>query len=424
VGAVTGAVSGALDDILSCFCAKTGPLTRFLPTFTPGTPPVGSWNGAGFQIFKPYGQGFPWGGNVIWAPPPVTCTTPPPQGLGADLGNGYVALTQQTEDGVCARVRLRVEQEAVLTRTAFEGTLELDNSTAGMLRDIELVLDIRDADGNSANDKFVLRGPDARGAMVAGPGGKYQLARTPRRAEVPVHADGGRGGGSADRLCIGGKLRYRDGDTLVEVPLLSSRITVYPEARLQLDYFWQRDVIGDDPFTEQVEASDPFVLGLQVTNIGKGAALNVGISSAQPQIIENEKGLLVDFRSSAARSATRPAPTPCSSSRCDRPEPGDHRAVEHAVLAAGQVHRLQGSFEHLDSFGSVRTSLIDRVSIHELIRALRVNHPSSDGVTDFLVNDLADPDQPRTRSTFRRAGSSRSASRRTSRSRARPSPAR
>ena len=80
------------------------------------------------------------------------------------------------------------------------------------------------------------------------------------------------------------------------VPLFPAVITVLPQAELKLNYFLQRDVIGDDPFTPQVEPSEPFALGLIVSNVGEGVAQNVSITSSQPKIIENEKGLLIDFK--------------------------------------------------------------------------------------------------------------------------------
>ena len=82
----------------------------------------------------------------------------------------------------------------------------------------------------------------------------------------------------------------------VTVPVFPSTITVDPQAELQLNYFLQQDVIGDDPFTPQVEPSEPAVLGLLVTNVGGGTANNLSITTAQPQIVQNEKGLLDTFQ--------------------------------------------------------------------------------------------------------------------------------
>ncbi len=152
---------------------------------------------------------------------------------------------------------------------------------------------------------------------------------------------------AATRYAFGGSLKYTDAGNAIDVPLLASRITVYPEAKLKLDYFWQRDVKGDDPFTKDVvEASEPFAVGLQVLNEGKGAARNLTITSAQPKIVENEKGLLIDFKivssqvdgqaatpsltldlgridpaSSSPASGTSPRPSRASSSTTRRASP-------------------------------------------------------------------------------------------------------
>jgi len=48
--------------------------------------------------------------------------------------------------------------------------------------------------------------------------------------------------------------------------------------------------------TDERESSVPFTLGVAVKNDGYGTAFNLRITSAQPEIIENEKGLLVNFK--------------------------------------------------------------------------------------------------------------------------------
>src|SRR5258708_26599050 len=72
---------------------------------------------------------------------------------------------------------------------------------------------------------------------------------------------------------IGGTLTYIDNGQTITGPLAKANITVYPEAKLKLDYFWQRDVLGTDPFNPQVVVpADPFYLALRVTNDVRGNA--------------------------------------------------------------------------------------------------------------------------------------------------------
>ena len=97
---------------------------------------------------------------------------------------------------------------------------------------------------------------------------------------------------------IGGTLEYVDPQSGNEVttPLFPSTITVYPQANLVLNYFLQQDVIGEDPsMPNENIPSEPAVLGVLVTNIGGGTANNLSITTAQPQIVQNDKGLLDNF---------------------------------------------------------------------------------------------------------------------------------
>ena len=45
-----------------------------------------------------------------------------------------------------------------------------------------------------------------------------------------------------------------------------------------------------------VDPSEPATLGLLVTNVGGGTANNLSITTAQPQILQNAKGLLDTFQ--------------------------------------------------------------------------------------------------------------------------------
>ena len=69
-----------------------------------------------------------------------------------------------------------------------------------------------------------------------------------------------------------------------------------PDPLLDVHYFWQREVFGDDPFTPEVEPPVPFYLGVLIHNAGGGTAHELGLSSGQPEIVENEKGLLITFK--------------------------------------------------------------------------------------------------------------------------------
>lgn len=106
---------------------------------------------------------------------------------------------------------------------------------------------------------------------------------------------------------------YMDGVRVV-VPLFPDTITVMPDPKLVVHYFLQRHIIGDDPFTKEVEPSVPATLAVMISNTGYGVARNMIMSSGQPEIIENDKGLLVGFQLSKMRVDNEEVS--CSSTKC------------------------------------------------------------------------------------------------------------
>ena len=379
-----GDPGGGIGDLLECLCSKLSFDFSDLDV---------SLDGSTFP-------GIPAAGGIVsstaWYP-----VGPPEKDCGDEGGPGAfrrtsaVALAGEGDGGhgrgVCAQVRMRIEQEAVMTRAAFIGTLEINNTGADALTGLRVDLEITDARDQPANDRFVLRSAqfsgveDMTGQGELGPG----RAATARYTFIPT-LDAAPDAPAI--YSIGGTLRYFEAGEEIVVPLSAPPIVVLPEARLALDYFQQRDVYADDPFTDEVEPSEPFALGLIAKNIGAGWARNFRITSAQPKLVENEKGLLIDFKIIGAQvgdAEVRPSLTV---------DLGNIGPGTTQVAAWWLTSTLQGkfldyhaTFEHVDSLGCTNLSLIDRVAIHELIHVVRADRPDDDALPDFLVNDDEDP---------------------------------
>ena len=174
-------------------------------------------------------------------------------------------------------------------------------------------------------------------------------------------------------------------------PLTPVAITVYPQPELYLDYFWQRDVYADDPWTEEIEPSIPFELAVMVWNQGGGVAQNLRIESAQPQIVENEKGLLIDFKIIASQVAGQNM-TPSLNVDFGNIAPGATSIATWLMTSTlqGQFTDLSVSFTHVNGFGNPQLSLIKEVNIHQLIHTVYVDSSLIDGKPAFLVNDIPD----------------------------------
>ncbi len=301
------------------------------------------------------------------------------------------------EVGVCARVRLRLEQEAVLTRDAFRASLEVENSTGSGLESVSVELWVEGLDGVRQDSLFGVRPPELDG--VTGIGGDGHIAPgTTGRVSWTLIPGNEAAPGEPTGYRVGGTLSYLQDGLRITVPLVGSTITVLPSPRLVVRYFHERDVFGDDPFTEVIEPSIPFSLAVMVENQGAGAARNFRITSAQPQIVENEKGLLVDFRIIATEVEGMNL-SPTLTADMGTVGPGTNAIARWLMTSTlqGLFTEYQATFAHLDELDGAKLSLIDRVEIHEMIRMVQAGGVFEDGRPDFLVNDVPDlRDEPDT----------------------------
>ncbi len=315
------------------------------------------------------------------------------------------------DGGVCAHVRLNLEQQAVMTRKVFAGTLDITNyHTQHSLDDLNVRIDIYDVNGNLANDKFVVLDPELTNLVITDDGDpppghdpfedglwigqelmRLEADTTGRARWIIVPTEEAAADGPTS-YTIGGYMTYDINGVGASADLEPAPVTVWPDAKLDLKYFWQRDVYSDDPFTESVEPSVPFSVGVMVVNHGQGAAKDFRIESAQPKIVENVKGLLIDFEIIGS-DVNGQAATPSLTVDFGTIDPGDVGVARWLMTSTLQGHFIEynASFRHTDELGGERTSLIEDVSIFELIRVVAAGGAFDDGLHDFLTNELEDP---------------------------------
>ena len=325
------------------------------------------------------------GGPPLREPFDVSGVIRPVNDILTDLG------VQPRTGGVCATVRLRLSQDLIQTRDAFNATLELINNDPEPLTEIEVVVEPVDGQGRPATNFFQIRpaiisglgSVNGQGSLAGGARGSASWILVPTIDAAP----------DAPKLyAVGGKLRYRQGGQLVQVPLTPANITVHPSPRLFVRYFHQRDVFSDDPFTEEIEPAIPYSLAVMVENRGQGPANNVRIISAQPQIIENERALLIGFELIASQVEDRNI-EPSLTVNFGEVPPGTNAIGRWLFTSTlqGLFTDYRASFEHIDGFGNPRLSLIEGVEIHEMTRLVRATGADADMRPDFLVNSVPDP---------------------------------
>lgn len=223
------------------------------------------------------------------------------------------------DEGVCATVRVRIEQTAVITRTGFTAVLDLENKQDAALSDIKVTLYIRkelDATGPLQNDLFFVQPPEFKGTLTSIDGGTLgpnaeggvSWLIIPFREAAPAPG--------TFRYEVSGLLEYTLNGEAVTVDLWPDSIEVLPDPKLTIQYYWEREVFSDDPFTDEVEPAQAFSLAVLVKNTGNGTARSFKITSnqvgrllsllgvgecsdrswPQPEIVDNEKGLDVGFQ--------------------------------------------------------------------------------------------------------------------------------
>jgi hypothetical protein len=302
-----------------------------------------------------------------------------------------VAQSQDVQS-VCSRVTINLDQEAVFQRDTVRATLNLGNThPAASIEELSVVLTIEDDAGGRAESKFFLPEPrlsgitniSGQGALPAGGSASIEWRLVPTAEAAP---------NTQTAYWVGGQLSYAIGSNRVVQPLFPACLFVLPSPSLRVDLFQERYVFGDDPFTDAGEPEVPFALGMVVKNRGAGPANDFRISSSQPKIVDNEKGLLVSFELVAAQVGAAPAAPEFSLVI------GDLATNASEVAVWWMTCPLQGRFTnflvtcaHDDELGGERTSLIEELETHDLVHVVRVDLPGDDGKPDFLARDGTDP---------------------------------
>ena len=272
------------------------------------------------------------------------------------------------------------------TRSAFDATLELTNrQLSATLTEVDIDVVVYDAAGNDVTSRFGIRPPALTNLNAVDGTGVVGANATGRASWIIIPTDEAAPTGNTQYF-VGGTLQYRDNGQLITISLARAPITVLPNPQLTLNYFHQRDVFSDDPFTDVVEASQPYSLAVLIQNDGAGAAKNLTITSAQPKIVDNEKGLLVDFQIVATEVDGQEL-SPSLTANFGTINPGESAIGRWLLTSSLQGHFVDydATFQHIDGLGDPRLSIIKSVNIHEMLHIVNAGE-NGDTRPDFLVN--------------------------------------
>jgi beta propeller repeat protein len=305
--------------------------------------------------------------------------------LGVLLSQLFVA---SSSEAACAKVSMQILQQLTVERVAFDAKLVIANGISDqVLQNIRVDVNITDGNGNVKNEIFFVRPPALTGISGSLDGTGNVSGGTNGEAHWLIIPSPGAGGQSTvgTDYWVGATLSYTIGAAQESIPISPAKITVKPMPQLVLDYFMPYQVIGDNPFTPQVETPVPYPLAVRVMNDGYGTANKLRIDSAQPKIIDNKQGLLISFKilgASVNDSTVLPSLTVNF---------GDLAGKKAATAAWQMISTISGkfiefktSFTHASELGGDLTSLIMATNPHYLTHMVKVNLTGRDGRLDFL----------------------------------------
>lgn len=310
------------------------------------------------------------------------------------LGIILVAGEQRAE-AACAKVSMAILQQLTIERVAFDAKLGISNGIADQpLQNIRVDVTITDGSGNVKNDIFFVRPPILTGISGALDGSGSVAASSQGEAHwliIPAPGAGGQNPAGTD-YWVGATLTYTIGTTQETIPINPAKITVKPMPQLVLDYFMPYQVLGDNPFTPQVEPPVPYPLALRVLNDGYGPAMKLRIDSAQPKIVDNKQGLLVEFKILGTSVNDSPVTPSLTVDFGDLPSKKAATSYwQMTSTLSGRFVDFKTSFTHASELGGELTSLIKATNPHYLTHMVKVNLPGRDGRLDFLAETIPNP---------------------------------
>jgi len=311
----------------------------------------------------------------------------------------FLHANAHAQETVCARVKIEIKQELTLERQAFDAEMKISNTLdSSSLSEVGVVVKITDEAGvpvavtndpDNLSAKFFVRVSSMDNIADVAGNGVVSPSTTAQINWLIIPAPGAAGlSPLGKKYLVGATLTYRFGGEVHTLDVSPDVITVKPLPLLTLDYFLTEDVVADDPLTPAIEAAEPFTLGVRVKNTGMATAANLKIDSAQPRIVENEQGLLINFKLTGSYVNDAPVQNTLLLNFGDIAANTSKvgRWIMETTLA-GRFTEFSASFSHADELGGALTSILQATNAHFLIRDVRVDLPGRDLIRDFLAKD-------------------------------------
>ncbi|BDU40247.1 fibronectin type III domain-containing protein [Vibrio nigripulchritudo] len=305
------------------------------------------------------------------------------------------------QEFVCAEVSIQIVQELTLERQGFEATLEIENVLTEQSLDkisVDVILSdelgnkvLASSNPNATDAQFFIRPLRQEGLDLVNGSDSLAAGQKATLTWLIVPAVGSAKNSQVGTLYwVGATFNYELEGAADAVPVVADSIFVKAMPELTLDYFLPENVFSDNPFTPEVEPKEAFPLCVRVKNNGLSVAKSLKIESAQPKIVENKQGLLIDFEIIGAFLGSESIQP---SLLVDFGDIASNSAKSACWLMettlSGRFKNFTASYSHDDDLGGRLTSLINSVNTHILLKRVLVQLPGHDTIPDLLVKDAS-----------------------------------
>jgi len=311
----------------------------------------------------------------------------------------WTGVAQEQQQGLCADVKIVISQQLTLERIGFQATLQItDNDPNDPITDFAANLTFENpalsTNGtiNDSSSLFFVQPPTLQNVASVNGSGVFSPGQTATIVWFIIPTTNA--GGMSPNGVV-----YNVGATLsgqirgVNIPATTltvypAPITVQPDAQLAITYFTPRDVMGDNPFTPQVESPIPFTFGVLVQNAGYGTANSVVINSQQPKIVQNTQNLLLIAQLFGSRVNDSPLANANLTVNLGNLLPGQTSkgAWDMITSLSGTFLSVNASYTHSTALGGSETSLIKSVNAYLFLHEVLDDQPGRDNIRDFLTD--------------------------------------
>ncbi|MFK5986917.1 MAG: hypothetical protein QM479_16030 [Pseudomonadota bacterium] len=308
-------------------------------------------------------------------------------------------LPVMAEESVCAQVKMEIQQQASLERQAFDAVMRINNSLESVsLSNVSISINFTDelgdvviasSDPDSTTAKFYIRIDTMQDITDIAGNGEVLAGTTAEIHWLIIPAPGSGDEIPSGKLYnVGATLNYNLGSDEHSLEVIPDTIFVKPLPKISLDYFLTKKVVSDDPFTPEVEPAQAFTLGVRVRNNGDATARNFKIDSAQPKIVDNQQGLLINFyiigssidgQANTADLLLDFGDIPGKTAKVGR--------WQMETNLSGRFIEFLASYSHADDLGGQLTSILEGVNSYYLLHDVSIEQAGADTINDFLAWD-------------------------------------